>query len=53
MRIAFLETWPDEPMLENFYDQRAYIEKYGLLNAVGMTLMGLKHDTEHLPQGLR
>lgn len=50
MRLAFLDTWPDQPLLSNIYDQRAYIEKYGALNAVGMTLLGLKHDVEHLPQ---
>jgi hypothetical protein len=50
MRLAFYETWPDEPHLENIYDQRTYVEKYGPMNAVGMTLFGLKHDIEHLPQ---
>src|SRR5207247_3062687 len=50
MRVAFLQTWPDQPFLDNYYDQRAYIDKYGLLNAVGMTLLGLKHDVDHLPQ---
>jgi hypothetical protein len=50
MRLAFLDTWPDQPHLDNIYDQKSYVEAYGELNAVGMTLMGLKHDSEHLPQ---
>lgn len=50
MRLAFLDTWPDEPHLDNFYDQRSYVERYGPMNAVGMTLFGLKHEVEHLGQ---
>ncbi len=50
MRLAFLDTWPGEPHLDNLYDQRSYVEKYGAMNAIGMTLFGLKHDMEHLPQ---
>jgi hypothetical protein len=50
MRLAFLDTWPDDPQLDNVYDQKSYVDAYGPLNAVGMTLMGLKHDAEHLPQ---
>jgi hypothetical protein len=50
MRLGFLDTWPDAPQLDNIYDQKSYVDAYGPLNAVGMTLMGLKHDSEHLPQ---
>lgn len=50
MRLAFLDTWPDDPQLTNFYEQKTYIEIYGLLNAIGITLLGLKHDLDHLPQ---
>lgn len=50
MRLAFLDTWPDDPFLDNTYDQRSYVESYGPLNAIGMTLLGLKHDADHLSQ---
>lgn len=50
MRLAFLDTWPDAPHLDNLYQQRQYVERYGAMNAVGMTLFGIKHELEHLGQ---
>ncbi len=50
MRLAFLDTWPDQPHLDNHYDQRQYVERHGAMNAVGMTLYGMKHEVEHLGQ---
>lgn len=48
MRLAFLNAWPDEPHLTNFWRKRE--DKWGALNAIGYTMVGLKHDTDHLGQ---
>ena len=48
MQLAFLNAWPDEPHLDNLYTKGA--EYWGELNAVGMTLGGLKHASSHLGQ---
>ena len=48
MRLAFLDAWPDEPHLDNLWRKRE--DHYGALNAVGRTLLGLKHDSDHLGQ---
>lgn len=50
IRLAYLDAWPDEWHRDNMYDQRSYVEKYGEMNAVGMTLMGMKHELEHFEQ---
>lgn len=48
MRLAFLNAWPDEPHLDNFWRKRE--DRWGALNAIGYTLIGLKHDFDHLEQ---
>lgn len=45
MRLAFLETWPDEPHLDVFQNLR-----FGQFDAVSRFLMGLFHDDAHLEQ---
>ncbi len=50
MRLAFLETWPDRPHLDNVFNHKSYIDLFGLMNPVGMVLFGLQHEVEHLPQ---
>lgn len=47
MRLAFLDTWPDEPHLEVTY--KPY-PQYGELNAIARFIMGLSHDDSHLEQ---
>jgi hypothetical protein len=47
IRVAYLNAWPDEPHLDVTYTRGARSSE---LNAVGYTLRGLKHDTEHLGQ---
>lgn len=47
MRLASLDTWPDEPYLENTYQPRPDIPA---TNCVRRFLNGLRHDTNHLAQ---
>ena len=47
MRLAFLDTWPDEPHLEVTYQPYPQI---GPLNAILRFIMGLSHDDSHLEQ---
>lgn len=44
---AFLETWPDEPHLDNVLTP---IPPLGPLNAPAVLLLSLGHATSHLPQ---
>jgi hypothetical protein len=50
IRLAYLDAWPDNPHLDNVYNHSRYVELFGLLNAVGITLMGLHHEVEHVGQ---
>lgn len=45
MRLAFLETWPDEPHLDIIQDL-----PFGKFNAVARFLLGLLHEDSHLEQ---
>lgn len=51
MRLAYLDTWPDQPNLDN---QRTlsdrFIEKHGPMNAAAGFLFGLKHEMGHHDQ---
>ncbi len=51
MRLAYLDTWPDEP---NLTAKRAmserFIERNGEVNALTAYLMGLKHEIGHYEQ---
>jgi hypothetical protein len=47
MRLAFLDTWPDEPHFEVTYQPYPQI---GPLNAILRFIMGLSHDDSHLEQ---
>lgn len=46
MRLALLNSWPDEPHLEVLRATKSQ----GDLNAIGYTLRGLKHDADHVGQ---
>lgn len=48
IRLAYLNAWPDEPQLEVYYTKLEH--RWGALNAVGYTLKGLQHDSDHLGQ---
>lgn len=47
MRLAMLNSWPDQPHLEVVIDTS---KKRGPVNGIGYTLSGLRHDTDHLGQ---
>ncbi len=48
IRLSYLNAWPDEPHLEIYFTKKE--NRWGLVNAVGYTLNGLKHDTDHMGQ---
>ncbi len=52
MRLAYLETWPDEPFYENYRVPKTerFHEYFGDLNAPASFLMGLAHETGHYKQ---
>ena len=45
IRLAFLETWPDEPHLDVVQEL-----SFGKFNAISRFLMGLLHEDSHLEQ---
>ena len=47
MRLASLDTWPDQPDLDNSYEPYAGRGSY---NAVARFIAGLSHDDSHLAQ---
>ncbi|MBK8022442.1 MAG: DinB family protein [Chloroflexi bacterium] len=51
MRLAFLDSWPDAPMLDVFRDlSDNFVNKFGKMNAVSAYLFGLRHEWMHLEQ---
>lgn len=51
MRLAYLDTWPDEPMLDVKRDlSPRFIERVGEINATAAFLFGLKHEIGHYDQ---
>jgi hypothetical protein len=46
MRKAFLQTWPDEPHLDN----KQEIPNFGTFNAISRFVLGLFHEDLHLEQ---
>jgi hypothetical protein len=51
MRLAYLDTWPDDPQLDVVYapNERS-VAYFGEMNAVGMTLSGPRHEADHFEQ---
>jgi hypothetical protein len=47
MRLASLDTWPDEPYFDNTYTPRPDVPP---INCVRRFLNGLRHDSNHLDQ---
>lgn len=51
MRLAYLDTWPDEPFLDVYRDvSPRFTEKVGLMNAPASYLWGLRHEVDHYGQ---
>ena len=53
IRLAYLDTWPDEPNLELKRDlSPRYIARNGEMNAAACFLSGFKHEVNHYGQFL-
>jgi hypothetical protein len=51
MRLAYLETWPDEPFLDVHRDvSEKFTDYFGLMNAPAAFLFGLAHEVGHYDQ---
>ena len=51
MRLAFLDTFPDEPLLDVFQEvSEKFLERFGKMNAMTRFLFGLKHEMGHYDQ---
>ena len=51
MRNAYLETWPDEPLLEVHRDvSERFTARFGEMNAPAAFLFGLSHEVGHYEQ---
>jgi hypothetical protein len=51
MRLACLDTWPDQPHLDVLRDlPPRYIERFGQMNAPAAFLFGLWHEVGHYDQ---
>jgi hypothetical protein len=48
IRNAYYQAWPNKPQLEVTYDE--YEKHFGKVNAIGIGLLGLKHDYDHYGQ---
>lgn len=48
IRFAYLTAWPDDPHMNVYFTKQEH--RWGKVNAIGYTLRGLQHDTEHLGQ---
>ncbi len=46
MALAFLETWPDDPYLDNTYEHNFF----GPMNAMSHAVLGLWHGAHQIPQ---
>jgi hypothetical protein len=51
MRLAYLDTWPDEPHLDVYRDiSPRFVERFGQMNAPASFLFGLGHEIGHQDQ---
>ncbi|MFN8372078.1 MAG: DinB family protein [Anaerolineae bacterium] len=51
IRLAFLDTWPDNPHLDVYRETSArFLERFGKMNAKMAFLFGLKHELGHHAQ---
>ncbi|GAB4319821.1 MAG: hypothetical protein Kow00117_09460 [Phototrophicales bacterium] len=51
IRLAYLDTWPDDPFLDVYRQvSERFIEKFGQMNAPAAFLFGLWHEVGHYDQ---
>lgn len=51
MRLAYLDTWPDQPFLDVYREMSPRFEEIvGKMNATGSLLLGLSHEVGHYEQ---
>ena len=51
IRLAYLDTFPDQPHLDVFQDvSERFLERFGKMNAYSRFLMGLRHELGHHDQ---
>jgi hypothetical protein len=52
MRLAYLDTWPDKPHLDNYRAglSERFVERLGNMNASAAFLLGLSHEYGHYEQ---
>ncbi|MDJ0755637.1 MAG: DinB family protein [Ardenticatenaceae bacterium] len=51
MRLAYLDTWPDQPFLDVYREMSPRFEEIvGKMNATGSFLLGLSHEVGHYEQ---
>lgn len=51
MRLAYLDTWPDEPHLDVYRKvSERFLERYGESNAASAFVFGLMHEVGHYGQ---
>lgn len=51
IRLAYLDTWPDEPHLHVFRQlSERFVERFGPMNAPAAFLFGLMHEVNHHEQ---
>lgn len=51
IRLGYLDTWPDNPDMENNRDlSPRFIARHGEMNATACFLYGLRHEVDHYDQ---
>ena len=51
MRNAYIETWPDEPLLDTMRDvSERFTARFGEMNAPAAFLFALSHEVGHYAQ---
>ena len=51
IRLAYLDTWPDEPHLDVYRKtSERFLERFGNMNATAAFLFGLMHEHGHYDQ---
>lgn len=51
MRLAYLDTWPDNPHLDVYREiSPRFVEKFGQMNATAAFIFGLRHEVGHFDQ---
>jgi hypothetical protein len=53
IRLAYFETWPDKPYLDNFREFPPEAASYRQMNALASVVGGLRHESNHYDQMVR